>query len=131
MIPTFAVAFTILALLSSSLATPVPDIGITIPLSKKFVNREVESNGAADLPWVLATTEHISNKYHATLSAFEINHGKPLAGMTSIADRTASRLARHEKRASAGEPLIDEQSGSYWQGSISIGTPAQNFNMSV
>jgi cathepsin D len=130
---TFTSALTILSLLACSIASPVPtpDAGLTIPLTKKFVNREVNANGSADLPWVLATSQQVENKYHSTLSAFEKHAGKPLAGMTSIAEREKMRAGRNAKRAAAGESLIDEQSGSFWQGTISIGTPAQTFNMWV
>ncbi|ORY22235.1 aspartic peptidase domain-containing protein [Naematelia encephala] len=100
----FTSALTILSLLASNFASPVPapDSGITIPLTKKYVNRAVDADGSVDLAWVLATSQQVSNKYHANLSAYEKQAGKPLAGMTSIAEREKTRAGKVAKRASAG-----------------------------
>lgn len=127
MLFSFTSAFPVLILLAGPVtATPISGSGMTIPLTRRVVNRKINNNGTADLNWIAASTEQIINKYHATLSAYEINTGQVMSGMSSIAERETMQLA---KRAAAGEPLVDEQSGSFWQGSISIGTPAQHFNM--
>ena len=123
MILTTATAFTILTFLASSVsAAPVTDGAIKIPLSKKVVNKNA-SGGKADLSWVQASTNNLADKYHATLLAYEKNTGSPLPGTSTSSQRRAMKAKRQN------EGLTDEQSGSFWEGQISIGTPAQNFNM--
>jgi len=114
-------AFGILALLAcQATAAPVAEEAIKIPLSKRYVNRR--DDGQADLSWVSATTKQVASKYHATLTAFEDNTGQALPG-------TSTKAERHALRKRQSEGLTDEQGGSFWQGSISIGSPAQQFNM--
>jgi cathepsin D len=115
-------ALSVLALLASPIAAaPVADGAVTIPLSKRYVGRR--DDGAADLGWVQATTNKVMGKYHSTLLAFLENTGSILPGTLSL-DALTDLLKKRQ-----AEALTDEQGGSFWQGSISVGTPAQNFNM--
>ena len=122
MILSVASAFGILVLLAGqSVASPAPAGGIKIGLNKQYINRDADET-QADLAWVQASTNQLAAKYHATLTAFEDNTGSALPGTDA-----ASRRRNLAKRQSEG--LTDEQGGSFWQGQISIGTPAQTFNM--
>jgi cathepsin D len=88
-----------------------------------IVARDGESK--PDMAWLKSQENHLRGKIHSQLSNFEKNTGKTLAGF----DDKATRVANLGKRASAEEALTSQQGGSYWQGSISIGTPAQTFLM--
>ena len=84
-----------------------------------------DSESKPDMAWLKSQENHLRGKIHNQLSNFEKNTGKVLAGF----DDAATRKANLGKRASAEEALTSQQGGSYWQGSISIGTPAQTFLM--
>lgn len=88
-----------------------------------LVARDGESK--PDMAWLKSQENHLRGKIHNQLSNFEKNTGKTLLGF----DNKATREANLGKRASAEEALTSEQGGSYWQGSITIGTPAQTFLM--
>ncbi len=121
----------LLTLLSSAaLASPVNEVPRTIiPLSKRNHENRHIIDARSDIPSANMTfykgmEDHTINKYHATLSAAEINLGKALNGMTSMVQRSEI-----QKRATGGESLTAQQGGSYWTGTISVGTPAQSFSM--
>lgn len=78
-----------------------------------------------DLSWLKSQENHLRGKIHSQLSNFEKNTGKTLIGF----DDKETRKANLGKRATGEEVLTAEQGGSYWQGSISVGTPAQSFLM--
>lgn len=78
-----------------------------------------------DLGWLKSQENHLRGKIHSQLSNFEKNTGKTLIGF----DDKETRKANLGKRATGEEVLTAEQGGSYWQGSISVGTPAQSFLM--
>jgi hypothetical protein len=127
-------AFALLQLLAlSSFAAPV-DVQesaapAVISLKRHYVGTPplVARDGEAkpDLSWLKSQENHLRGKIHSQLSNFEKNTGKTLIGF----DDKETRKANLGKRATGEEVLTAEQGGSYWQGSISVGTPAQSFLM--
>ncbi|GHJ88430.1 hypothetical protein NliqN6_4832 [Naganishia liquefaciens] len=126
--------FALLQLLAlSTTAAPVdvaPQASSSVILLKRhyvgtppLVTRDGENK--PDMAWLKSQENHLRGKIHNQLSNFEKNTGKTLLGF----DDKATRESNFAKRASAEEVLTSEQGGSYWQGSITIGTPAQTFLM--
>ena len=123
------------AILSTlALAAPVAEDasaeGTVIPLTKRSPHKPDtlytrDGIPKADLAWLKAQEGHLAQKMHVGATQFEANTGKKLAFM----DHKEKREENLAKRAAAGEALTAEQGGSYWQGPISIGTPAQSFQM--
>ncbi|KAJ9126685.1 hypothetical protein QFC24_001715 [Naganishia onofrii] len=122
---------TLLQLLALSVsAAPVePSGALAIPLARHYVGTAplVARDGEKkpDLAWLKSQENHLRGKIHNQLSNFEKNTGKVLAGF----DKKEKRESNLAKRAVAEESLTAEQGGSYWQGAITIGTPAQSFLM--
>jgi hypothetical protein len=123
------------AILSTlALAAPVAEDasaeGTVIPLTKRSPHKPDtlytrDGIPKADLAWLKAQEGHLAQKMHVGATQFEANTGKKLAFM----DHKEKREENLAKRAAAGEALTAEQGGSYWQGPISLGTPAQSFQM--
>lgn len=84
-----------------------------------------DNDNKPDLEWLKSQENHLRGKIHSQLSNFEKNTGKTLIGF----DDKEKRKANLGKRAAGEEALTAEQGGSYWQGAISVGTPAQSFLM--
>ncbi|KAJ7146082.1 acid protease [Mycena epipterygia] len=117
--------------------TPVPAAlirgagGTSIPLRKRSTFTQVD--GVFDHDKAIAATAGTINKYRQNLMNLEKNFGaaalpvgaviKPLA--TVPPDVQARMERRVEKRQA--EALTDENNDLEWAGTISIGTPAQNF----
>jgi cathepsin D len=115
--------------LSTSAAPVEPSGALAIPLARHYVGTAplVARDGEKkpDLDWLKSQENHLRGKIHNQLNNFEKNTGKVLAGF----DKKEKRESNLAKRAIAEEGLTAEQGGSYWQGSITIGTPAQTFLM--
>lgn len=123
----FLLATSALSVTAAPVAEPAGEI-ITIPLSKRNDNGKIineRGEVTANLEWYKALENHALGKIHAGLNNYEKNTGKALAGFPSKAERE-QHLA---KRQSSGEALTSQQSGSYYTGTISVGTPAQSFSM--
>ncbi|KAJ9098804.1 hypothetical protein QFC19_006281 [Naganishia cerealis] len=122
---------TLLQLLAlSATAAPVEQSGsLVIPLERHYVGTPPlvarDGQNKPDLAWLKSQENHLRGKIHNQVSNFEKNTGKVLAGF----DKKEKRESNLAKRATGYEGLTAEQGGSYWQGSISIGTPAQSFLM--
>lgn len=70
---------------------------------------------------MFSLTTTFSSKYSRNLAAYEKNTGHPHP--EAVPSSTAS------KRQTASVPLTDEQSGKYWQGRITVGSPPVQFTV--
>lgn len=129
----FITLFSVLSTLASAAPAPTPEPsaeGNVIALSKRSPHKPDtlytrDGMPQADIAWLKAQEGHLAAKMHVGASRYEANTGKKLAFM----DHKEKREENLAKRAAAGNVLTAEQGGSYWQGAMAIGTPAQNFQM--
>ena len=108
-----------------------PIISLTKRNDKRHISTQSDKPFKANLSWYKTQEAHLSGKYHATLTAAEKNLGSPLEGHTSKQERIKSlSLARTMDSvgvATSDESLTSQDGGSYWSGTIGIGTPPQSF----
>jgi cathepsin D len=115
-----------LAVLGSVSAVPAPapapvsNAKITIPLVKR--GRPLVSDGIVDSAAIGAHLLRLQSKYQRGAAAFQRNTGSSLRGFQSFSDDQINGLLSKRQ----AEPLTDEQE-ELWAGSISIGTPPQDF----
>ncbi|GAA6007009.1 hypothetical protein JCM11491_001476 [Sporobolomyces phaffii] len=105
-----------LALTLAGLLLPVQVDATTIALSKRDTGIK-EANGAINLQAIKEETQRLVNKYQRNSRAVTSNQA---------ARRTQGGVQQVSKRGSV--PLTI-QSYAIWTGSVSIGTPAQNFQI--
>lgn len=123
----FLLATSALSVNAAPVAEPAGDI-ITIPLHKRNDNGKIineRGEVTANLEWYKALEHHAMGKIHANLNNYEKNTGESLAGFPSKAEREQNIA----KRQTGGEALTSQQSGSYYTGTIAVGTPSQSFSM--
>ncbi|KAI0701863.1 acid protease [Cytidiella melzeri] len=110
-----------LALLVSS--TPLKsDNGISVPLHKR--SSLTNEDGTFAYGRAVEETVAAHNKYQMNGQIFLANLGKLPKGFTQLPLR---QLPDNLKRDTGSVSLTDEEDGSLWAGTISIGTPAQKF----
>ncbi|KZT10618.1 aspartic protease [Laetiporus sulphureus 93-53] len=113
------VSFVFLAVLSN--ATPVPEEpGTRVALQKR--GSLTNSDGVFDLEKAIAQTVRTHNKHRQNLINLQSNTGSLPEGAEI---KPARIYSAHQKRQS--EQLTDEENDLEWAGTISIGTPGQNF----
>lgn len=75
----------------------------------------------------------VLSKLHRTLDAYEINTGTPFPGQKKAAERKRDLVEKEAlvKRdpATWGLELEDISDGTWWAGNVSVGTPAQTFEV--
>ncbi|TFK76153.1 acid protease [Pluteus cervinus] len=113
--------FALVALLPL-LATAAPTesfSGLRIPLSKRASS--IATNGVVNAAVLQSQVEKLKSKLSQGFEAYKKN-----TGSVHPADTGSFTLA---KRSTGSVPLIDDEGGSLWHGSISVGTPAVTYTV--
>ncbi|KAI0759837.1 acid protease [Trametes elegans] len=101
-------------------ASPVEQGGISIPLTKR--STLTNQDGTFNHDKAILATAKTMDKHHANVANREKNLGRPAKRNDEVLARADASLAKRQNEA-----LTDEEDDLEWAGTISIGTPAQNF----
>ncbi|KAG9095874.1 Type I transmembrane sorting receptor, partial [Ceratobasidium sp. 370] len=103
-----------------TIASPAPQTGISIPLTKR--GALTTANGDVNPAALSRQLLRAQNKYYNAHVAYQKKTGKSLLGSELL---SPSEIKALSKRQSV--PLVDELNDTQWDGMISIGTPPQEF----
>jgi len=118
-----------LAVLSVT-ATPVDTPVTSVKLRKRPGTKTAA--GVFDYDRAIVELVHLQNKHRQNMANFlkntgSLRQGQSIKPLAKVPAKVLARLARFGKRAS--EPLSEAEGGVEWLGPITIGTPAQHFNI--
>ncbi|KAK7691231.1 hypothetical protein QCA50_006334 [Cerrena zonata] len=106
----------------SAVEIQLKEQSMTISLSKR--SGLTDNTGIVDIPHLIHEVLLTKSKYENGFKAYEVNTGAPhplAKGFSAPLNLT--------RRATGAVALTSEQGGALWQGSISVGTPAQTFTV--
>ncbi|KAJ7637865.1 acid protease [Mycena polygramma] len=130
----FAVALAVAGVASPAVSPIFPAArGTTIPLRKRPTLTAANGVFDKDKDKAIVATVNTINKHRQNLKnllknkgAAAFNDGAVIKPLATIPEDVEARLKRRVEKRQA-EPLTDEGEDAEWAGTISIGTPAQQF----
>ncbi|KAG9086481.1 Type I transmembrane sorting receptor [Ceratobasidium sp. 370] len=104
----------------STLASPTPPTGVSIPVTKR--GAPIAVNGQVVPAALSRQMAHVEGKFQRARAAYQKNTGKGLLGSELLSDDELDTLSKRQS-----VPLTEDSAGAMWTGTISIGTPGQEF----
>ncbi|KAI0916959.1 hypothetical protein AcW2_007216 [Taiwanofungus camphoratus] len=116
--PLLTVTFALMAA-----ASPATRAGIRIPLQKR--SSLTKANGTFDHDKAVLQLTRVQNKHRQNLINLEHNIGSEAFNKTGYVSSLGKPLKSSQKRTAV--PLTAQEDGTEWTGTVTIGTPPQNF----